>query len=256
MLSSYMASSRPHPYRYPPATFSSLEDNNIKINRTPIPQISLARDTNNTHTEKPLINAISRLQPQSLPHRAPSRHDHRSLPFLSPIFLLMFIPIPPLLSLLYLTTGHAILRQNHQSSIYHEPILLSIEAGATGGAILSLPITILLYLFMFSTRNSSSVPDDFFEDDDSTTTSSAHWLRYAGYVVCVIFLVGIGGVAGPLGVTCLSTHSTPTSKMLSTGAAALAGLLGGVILSVGILLLGLLTTLIWSFWVRQNRPSP
>ncbi|KAF8804179.1 hypothetical protein BYT27DRAFT_7069054, partial [Phlegmacium glaucopus] len=168
------------------------------------------------------------------------------------VLLLVFLPIPPLLSLIYLTTGHAILRQIQKSStsIYYAPILSSIEAGATGGIILSLPTILLLYLLIYP-KKQPSVPEDFFDDDDSVTRGSARWMMYFGYIVGVLFLVGIGGIAGPLGVTCLSSDTSNafviTKRMLSTGSAAAAGFLGGVVLSVGILLLGVLITLLWSF---------
>jgi len=77
-------------------------------------------------------------------------------------------------------------------------------------------------------------------------------MTHVGYLACVFFFVGIGGIAGPLGVTCLSSSLVITKKMLSTRAAAAAGFLGGVVLSVGGLLLGILTVWVWSFWTRRK----
>jgi len=153
------------------------------------------------------------------------------------------------------------LRLNHKfssSSIYHSPILSSVEAGATGGLILSLPLALLLYLFIFVTK-SPAVPEDFFEDDDDL--DSSHWIMYLSYLAYLFFFIGIGGVAGPLGVACLTSGASRefvvAKKMLSTGAATAAGFLGGIVLSVGILLSGVLTTLVWLFWMKRNRlPSP
>ena len=177
-----------------------------------------------------------------------------------PVVLLLSLPIPPLLSLLYLTAGHVILSQIYKSSsssIYHIPILSSIEVGATGGLIFSLPVAFILYLLLF--YNKKPVPDDFF-DDDSVITGPTRCMTYVGYFVCVFFFVGIGGIAGPLGVACLSSGNSNTlvipTEILSMGAATVAGFLGGVVLSAGGLLLGILTLLVWSFWIRQKIKRP
>lgn len=81
-------------------------------------------------------------------------------------------------------------------------------------------------------------------------------MTYVGYLACVLSFVGIGGIAGPLGVACLSSGNSNalviSNGILSTGAAAAAGFLGGVVLSVGGLLLGVLTILVWSFWMRRK----
>lgn len=198
----------------------------------------------------PLALPIGHPQPQTLPLKTPS-HQLRLV-----ALLLISLLIPPLLSLLYLTAGHVILSQIHKSSsssIYHTPILSSIKVGATGGLIFSLPVAFILYFLIF--YNKKPVPEDFFEDD-SVITVSTRCMTCVGYLVCVIFFVGIGGIAGPLGVACLSTGNSNalviTKKMLSTGAAAAAGFLGGVVLSVGGLLLGVLTVFVWSFWMRQR----
>ena len=176
------------------------------------------------------------------------------------LLLLLSLPIPPLLSLLYLTAGHAILSQIYKSSsssIYHIPILSSMEVGATGGLIFSLPVAFILYLLLF--YNQKPVPDDFF-DDDSVITGPTRCMTYVGYLVCVFFFVGIGGIAGPLGVACLSSGNSNTlvipTEILSMGAATVAGFLGGVVLSVGGLLLGILAILVWSFWIRRKIKRP
>ena len=220
-----------------------------RVTRVSISQVP--RDTSyGQRRNEPLTLPIGHPQTQTLPLRTPFHQ-------LRPVALLLIsLLIPPLLSLLYLTAGHVILSQIHKSSsssIYHIPILSSIEVGATGGVIFSLPIAFILYLLIF--YNKKPVPEDFFEDD-SITTGSTRCTTYVGYLACALFFVGIGGIAGPLGVTCLSSgHSNAlvvTKKMLSTGAAAAAGFLGGVVLSVGGLILGILTALVWSFWMRRK----
>ena len=246
------------PYQYQHTTLYSpmaLQTNNLDI----INPSSIAQPPRHTNRngEKPHTNHP---QPQTPPHTAHSQYHEPPLPLQRrPILLLIFLPISPLLSVLYMALGHAILRQDLKSSnsIYHAPIISSIEAGATGGVILSLPIALLLYLLIFPGRQ-PSVPEDFFEDDDTVTTPSARWTMYAGYLICVFFFFGIGGVAGPLGVICLSSGTSHAfvvlKKMLSPAAAAAAGFVGGVVLSFGILLLGLLIVSLWSFWMRRHRP--
>ena len=239
-----MASSILHPYQY--SSSRNLNVQNHAMAHVPIANLSqgISDSTSNG------VSFTRPSQPQTLPQRTPFSFH------LPPVVMrFAFLPIPPLLSLLYIATGHAILRQIHKSSpssIYHTPILSSIEAGATGGVIFSLPALLLLYLLIFY-RWPHSVPEDFFEDD-SDTTGLALW--YIRYFACVFLLVGIGAIAGPLGVISLShgvlNSFVITKKMLSTGAAAAAGILGGVVLSVAILFLGALTTLVWSFWIRKS----
>lgn len=247
-----MASSRLHPYQHQNLFPSSINVENHETSRVTSVSISgVPRGTSyGQRSNEPLILPIGHPQPQTLPLRSPS-HQLRPV-----VLLLISFLIPPLLSLLYLTTGHVILSQIHNSSsssIYHTPILSSIEAGATGGLIFSLPTAFILYLLIF--YNKKPVPEDFFEDD-SIITGSTHCTTYIWYLACVLFFVGIGGIAGPLGVTCLSSGNSNalviTKKMLSTGAAAAAGFLGGVVLSVGGLLMGILTVSVWSFWMRRK----
>jgi hypothetical protein len=225
-----MASSRPYPYQYQNPFPSSMDHETSPV---PVPQVPGGTTQRNN-------------EPLALPIGHPPSHRLRLV-----ALLLISLLIPPLLSLLYLTAGHVILSQIHKSSpsIYHTPILSSIEVGATGGLIFSLPVAFILYFLIFYNKN--PVPEDFFEDD-SVTTGSTRCTTYVGYLVCVIFFVGIGGIAGPLGVTCLSSGNSNAKKMLSTGAAAAAGFLGGVVLSAGGLLLGALTILVWSHWMRRK----
>jgi len=45
-----------------------------------------------------------------------------------------------------------------------------------------------------------------FFDDDSVITRPTRFMTYAGYAACTLLLVAIGGIAGPLGVACLSSN--------------------------------------------------
>jgi len=85
----------------------------------------------------------------------------------------------------------------------------------------------------------------------------ARWLRFTGYTVCVILVVTIGGVAGPLGATCLSNGRlhifVEDKKMLSAGAAAAAGFLGAAIMSLGTFAIGVAGFLFCTFWIRQGK---
>jgi hypothetical protein len=198
---------------------------------------------------------------QSLRRLASFREKPSPLPSRPFRLLLIFLPIPPLLSLIYIAVGHAILRvvYPHPDSVFRTPVLSSVEAGATGGVILSLPLALLLFILLSPNTPPSNSRDDFFEDDDSIRDMQARWLRYTGYAVCVIFALAIGGVAGPLGVTCLSSGTldafVDNKKMLSTGAAAAAGFLGGVVLSFGTLVTAVAVFFSWTFWMRRTKSS-
>ena len=160
-----------------------------------------------------------------------------------------------------MAAGHAILQvtQSHTDSVFRAPILSSVEAGATGGVILSLPLALLLFILLSPNAPPSNSRDDFFEDDDSTMDMQSRLLRYTGYTVSVIFAFAIGGIAGPLGVTCLSSGTLDAfvhnKKMLSTGAAAAAGFLGGVVLSFGTLAILVAMFFSWTFWMRHTQSS-
>jgi hypothetical protein len=199
--------------------------------------------------------------PQSLRRLASLREKPSPLPSRPFHLLLIFLPIPPLLSLIYIAVGHAILRvaYPHLDSVYRAPILSSVEAGATGGVILSLPLALLLFILLSPNAPPSTPRDDFFEDDDSIKDMQARWLQYTGYAVCVIFAFAVGGVAGPLGVTCLSSGTldafVDNKKMLSPGAAAAAGFLGGVVLSFGTLVTLVAVFFSWTFWMRRTKLS-
>ena len=156
----------------------------VSISQVQVPQSTSYGQKSNESLTLP----ISHPQP---PLRTPS-HQLRPV-----VLLLMSLPIPPLLSLLHLTAGHAILCQIHKSSsssIYQIPILSSIQVGATGSSIFSLPTAFILYFLIVYKKK--PVPEDFF-DDDSVITSSTRCTTY-GYLVCLLFFVSIGGMRVPL----------------------------------------------------------
>ncbi|KAF9476153.1 hypothetical protein BDN70DRAFT_882799 [Pholiota conissans] len=258
-LDSPMASP-PHPYTLG-ATHSPTE--------TSFPQPP--RQTGHLQQNASEISTEKRPDPgigfqYSLPQRTQTRSLARTQSIippvtLSPLFiLLLFLPVPPLLSIIYIVAGHAILRASNSSpnSIYLSPIVASLEAGATGGVILSLPIAFLLYLLIYPNKPRDS-PEDFFEDDNSRVETQEKWLRYTGYAVAAFLILAIGGIAGPLGVTCLSTGSLDefvgNKRLLSTSAAAAAGFVGGVVLVFGSLVMGILAISSRTMWVRSKRSS-
>jgi hypothetical protein len=159
-----------------------------------------------------------------------------------PIFLL-YLPLPPLLSMIYMVCGHAILRQTQASptSIYSAPIITSLEAGATGGIIVAIPLAIILYFFLLFPTRPSTAPADFFEDDTSSTSARRRWMHYLGVCVSVLFAICIGGLSGPLGVACLSHGAlgsfVESRRILSPSSAAAAGLLGGGVIGGGLFIL-------------------
>ncbi|CAA7269401.1 unnamed protein product [Cyclocybe aegerita] len=258
-----LVSSPPHPYTL--AAFHSPAEPSPRETPTAVSHIHRKANTSEfSSSEKPPESSTGHSYPRPPPvGRPPSRH---TLPIPLPIhlrpwvLLLIFLPLPPLLSLLYMLTGHAILRRSNSSptSIYQAPLLSSVEAGATGGVILSLPLALLLYLLLFPSKPPTA-PEDFFEDDDSSMLGGSRWARYSGYAVCVFVVLCVGGVAGPLGVTCLSNGETDgfvsAKKMLSTGAAASAGFVGGAVLSFAMVLLGVIGLGLWMARMKRARSS-
>lgn len=265
-----MTSPLPHPYTIGAALGSPIETSSREGTSTTHHAQYPTHTTTNTSDyhdvrEKPPDSAgIGHRYPRTaIP--LPSNDTQRPSPplplLMRPfVLLVLFLPIPPLLSLIYMVVGHAILRASKEASpgsIFHSPLLSSIEAGATGGVILALPIALLLYILLLPSKPANA-PEDFFDDDTSSMLGQAKWLRYLSYLVCPILVLGIGGFAGPLGVTCLSSGTlnmfVGTKKMLSTGAAAAAGFVGGVLMAGGVFTVGIIAMAIWSFCIRQKPP--
>ncbi|ESK88621.1 hypothetical protein Moror_3091 [Moniliophthora roreri MCA 2997] len=198
---------------------------------------------------------LSQNRPRSLAFRRThtpvsfSRHSRGEYSLRNTLTLLApFVPAPPLLSLLYLVTGHGILRSSSDSTSLTNttPLIYSVKIGVIGGAILALPLTIVLYLLLFPTQNHSDtadeIPLDFFDDNDSRHNGIQSFLSYLscseldfrtkwrsmlGFVGVMVIVVFVGTISGPLGVTCLSANG----PSLTASEAAKAGTIGGLVLS-------------------------
>ncbi|GLB43036.1 hypothetical protein LshimejAT787_1204850 [Lyophyllum shimeji] len=175
--------------------------------------------------------------PSARPLTTSTLRKHRPL-----ILLVLFLPLPPLLSIIYLVTGHSIFRRaspSPSSGWSTAPLLSSANAAATGGAILALPLFLLLSLLLhLSSRFSltsqparnSTAGEDFFDDESHTGRPSKRGAMFAACAGLVLVLVlGIGGAAGALGVACLRRNQAQdqggvaSGMMLSPGKAAEAG---------------------------------
>lgn len=185
-----------------------------------------------------------------------SHHDRREsvLRFLIP--LIIFLPVPPLLSLIYLAVGHAVLKSSSSSTAIFSivPIINSLKAGVVGGTILAIPILALVYLLLFSFHDEpADSPLDFFDDDESRHLSFISRLSLPkrsaiGYVGIAILAIFLGVITGPLGVACF-----PKAAMLTANGAAKAGVVGGLVLSPAIVGVSGVVVLLWR--VRLIRES-
>ncbi|KAJ7184228.1 hypothetical protein C8R46DRAFT_1063347, partial [Mycena filopes] len=101
----------------------------------------------------------------ALGRRPPSRRSQRAVPstLKGTAILAAFLPLPPLVSVIYLACGHVVLRASHPALYAPVPLISSVRAAAVGGAILALPLAVLLYLLYFPTK---PAPEDFFDDDE------------------------------------------------------------------------------------------
>ncbi|KAH6902572.1 hypothetical protein BKA70DRAFT_1228872 [Coprinopsis sp. MPI-PUGE-AT-0042] len=189
------------------------------------------------------------------------RLEKSSIPQIVTFFSTALI-LPIILPVIYLPTGHAILRLAQQSKRLASPSIYtlaeipsSVKAGAVGGAILALPLLLVLYLLGFfpssvsGNADSSSTPpthhagQDFFDDSDTESVkwSSARLARYGSIALVALLVLSIGGMTGPLGATALSSSSGDPAQdvklglevFLTPGPAAVAGMVGGCIVAGG-----------------------
>jgi len=176
--------------------------------------------------------------------RPPSRRSQRSVP--SPVkavgILAAFLPIPPVISVIYLACGHVVLRAVHPAHYGAVPLISSVRAGAVGGTILALPLAVLLYLLLFPTKPPD--PEDFFDDEED---SGGLLGTFGTYALCTALVLTLGSISGALGTVCL-----PTSIMLSAAEAAAAGIVGGAIICGGLAIVALLAFVIWLDYFRPK----
>ncbi|KAJ7090249.1 hypothetical protein B0H15DRAFT_254939 [Mycena belliarum] len=176
--------------------------------------------------------------------RPPSRRSQRAVP--SPVkgaaILCGFLPLPPTLAVIYIACGHVVLRAAHPAHYDTVPLVSSARAAAVGGAILTLPLAVLLYILLFPTKPPE--PEDFFDDDDDG--GEQPW-TYVAYAACAVLLLVLGAIAGALGTVCL-----PESIRLSAAQAARAGIVGGAIICAGFALLAALVFVFWWDCCRRN----
>ncbi|KIK00601.1 hypothetical protein K443DRAFT_599845 [Laccaria amethystina LaAM-08-1] len=234
---------QPHPYQLAAYNSSPVESRSpvISYHSRPLePDKPSESITASGHT-------FTVTQQQQQPQLSLPQFHHLSNNPLTLFFI--FLPIPPLLSLLYIVTGHAILQHHHKSNgPYSAPFSSSAKAGLVGGTILSIPIALLLYLILLPTSK-PDLPEDFFEDDE-VEVGKSRWVWYAGLVTVIILVLCIGGAAGPLGVTCLSIE-----ELLSLGEAAAAGIVGGLVLAVGSATVAAVGLACFAIWLRRNSRS-
>ncbi|KAJ7702352.1 hypothetical protein B0H17DRAFT_1043859 [Mycena rosella] len=175
--------------------------------------------------------------------RSPSRRSQRAAP--SPIraaaILVAFLPVPPTLSVIYMACGHGILRAAHPAHYRAVPLTSSVSAAAVGGAILSLPLAVLLYLLLFPTKPPD--PEDFFDDEED---GGGLLSTYGAYAVCSVLLLVLGAISGALGTVCLPANN------LSAAEAAEAGIVGGTIICGA---LAVVASAAFIFWGRYWRPK-
>jgi hypothetical protein len=159
------------------------------------------------------------------------------------IYIPIFLLLPPILSLLYLVTGHAILQRGTSSTYWSPPLLSSARAGAIGGAVLSLPLFLLTWLIIPLPPSSPirEAQEDFFDEDFLATSHVSTVMRVGTRLVhlcCCVLTLGVGSAAGPLGVSCLTgggSGAPGRPAMLTPATAAQAGALGSVVIWASLL---------------------
>ncbi|KAF9074221.1 hypothetical protein BDP27DRAFT_1317508 [Rhodocollybia butyracea] len=191
--------------------------------------LSIASAPVNTAAQLPYDNQ-SKQHPAvrtTIPSRISHRRSHSWITRHRNLSLLIALPFPILLSVVYIVVGHAIL---HASKASTEPANLSSSAkiGAVGGAVLTLPALFLLYVIQRLCMEplTTSGPDDFF-DDESDAGAQVLWRGILGYVIVFVMILLIGVPAAPIGLSILRSLSSTT--ILSAAQGVEAGVVGGVI---------------------------
>jgi len=176
-------------------------------------------------------NIVTERQPPSrMSYQARPAH-HSWIASNKILSLVIALPSPTILSIIYMVVGHAILRAAQSHSSYElVPLSFSVKAGAVGGAILTIPFILLLYAVQHmcmdpsNDSSDSSGPDDFF-DDESDVGNQAVWRRVLACVILGAMAVFIGTMASPIGVSILESSSSTLSAAQATAGATLGGAL-------------------------------
>ncbi|KAG5653690.1 hypothetical protein H0H81_011442 [Sphagnurus paluster] len=140
---------------------------------------------------------------------------------------LIWLPIAPLITVSDITIGHTILQNAHpQSPAWSPPLAYTVSAGAIGGTILGVPL-VPLFIYLLFIRASQRLqkhrlahPEDGSVDCCRPLNSFTSPLEWAA---CAAIIFAGAPAAGALGVACLPE----SSKVLSPGRAAIAGVVGG-----------------------------
>ncbi|KAK0200239.1 hypothetical protein DFS33DRAFT_136092 [Desarmillaria ectypa] len=208
---------------------------------TDLPNNIMISSSNNVHTD-----AHAPSLPRNSTLQVHEKAAQRVLPlpwlpsmtvFQTCILLLLFLPLPPLFSTVYAALGRAILGG-------HVPVRSFAEAGATGGAILALPLALAIWILLAPEKQSPR--EDFFDDDEPQTW----WTRWGKFVPCGFMLVLVGVAACPLGAVCITEAN---SRGLKAGKAALAALVGGVVFCSGLVVILALAVLSYRQYARRRK---
>ncbi|KAG5635274.1 hypothetical protein H0H81_011868, partial [Sphagnurus paluster] len=137
---------------------------------------------------------------------------------------LLCLCIAPVVAIIHLTVGHAILHYANPHSLFWSPRLLSTaSAGAIGGTILGV-FLVPLFISLFNRRFQLALQADDHVDAEPPNSFAA----FTQWAACVAIVFAGAPAAGALGVVCLR-GSVGDGKVLSPGAAAVAGVVGGAV---------------------------
>jgi len=135
---------------------------------------------------------------------------------------------------------------------WHSPLAASAEAAAIGGIILAIPVALLLYVLLSTGQTTA---EDFFEDESQhfdLGLGEKNIRRFVGFFVLAVMVMCMGGMAAPLGVTCL-VQVNLKRKVLTASKAAMSGMVGGVVLVSILIFLGFLGCFGWVGRIKRSR---